>query len=330
MGSSWGTLLSFPVAWVEAAWVKRASRLWKESGASVRMSETVGEIRKVGGGLVGALFLVLILAGVTPLRAQEGHSTVATGVDAASQYFFRGIVQETKGLILQPWIEIETPVTPAGSPVDFDFTIGLWNSLHTGNTGTGGRTTDPRLWFEFDFYAGLSASSGDWTGSLTYNALSSPNDSFRSVQDLSLGFRFDDSGHWGAGFGGWRPSVHVLFETQGQTDGGNGSGTYLEVGIEPGMAAFDTGVTSIEITVPVTLGLSLDDYYEDLTGDDEGFGFLDVGIAASMPLTMLPEHLGNWTVTAGVHLLVLGNHTREYNGGDDFEVITTIGISNVF
>ena len=283
---------------------------------------------------LGAMLAVCVGSGVFfgggAVHAQD--SSMTSGVDLTTQYFFRGIVQETKGAILQPWVELTTPITPPTGDVGIDLTIGLWNSLHTGDTGTGGGTTDPRAWYESDFYLGLGAQAGKVAAAVTYTIYSSPNNSFESVQEFAISFTYDDSADWGTGFAGLNPSATLALETKRQADGGTGAGgTYLELAVEPALALFDDGENSIAVTVPAKLGLSLDDYYEDSTGDDDFYGYFQVGLHAAVPLeSFLPPHFGNWQMSFGIDLLFLGDNTERYNGGDEFETISTLSLSTEF
>ena len=70
--------------------------------------------------------------------------------------------------------------------------------------------------------------------------------------------------------------------------------------------------------------------------EDDTFGYLDIGLDFSMPLSFVPAQFGSWEAAAGVHFLLLGDSTETISGnqgtwgvgsGDDFEVIGTFGIS---
>jgi len=75
--------------------------------------------------------------------------------------------------------------------------------------------------------------------------------------------------------------------------------------------------------LPVTLGFGSD--YDDLAiGSSQMFGYLNVGLALSTPLSLIPERFGSWGVTASVDFLFLGGNQEAHNGGDDFEVIGSI------
>ena len=63
--------------------------------------------------------------------------------------------------------------------------IGVWNSLHTGTSGSG--TADNRSHYEEDFYVSLALGfGGGITVTPTFTAYTSPNGLFGTVQELSF------------------------------------------------------------------------------------------------------------------------------------------------
>ncbi len=128
-----------------------------------------------------------------------------------------------------------------------------------------------------------------------------------------------------ARIGALRRTYAAHYAPYAASDGANSdAGIYLELGIAPGFTC-DIGKTPVTLTLPASVGLSLSDYYEDAGGDDDTFGFAQVGAKASIPLGE-PGRLGAWTLNVGVSDLLLGDHTEGYNGGDATEVIGTIGL----
>ncbi len=95
--------------------------------------------------------------------------------------------------------------------------------------------------------------------------------------------------------------------------------TYLEWGIEPSYQA----TKEISITVPMTIGFSLGDHYENAAGKDQDLGFWSVGVNASMPVS-------SWELSVGIQYLQLDDFTKTLNGGDDSELIGTIGLISWF
>lgn len=285
--------------------------------------------------------LALVLMASMPIAAQEEGSSQAEeervglaidgilGTQLSSKYFFRGILQENRGLIVQPFLDLTAHVhEDAGSWLrSVDLNIGIWNSLHDGPTGTGGPTMDPRAWYELDFYTGVSFGLGEnFSFGPTYTAYISPNDSFSTIHEVMFSLSYDDGSLWGDSFGGLQPHVGVAFEAKNQADGGSSRGIYLELGIAPSFEIYEHESYPITLTVPVTLGLSLSDYYEG-PGSDDTFGYLDVGLDAAVPLAFMGTRMGSWELSAGVHVLILGDNNQAINGGDGFEVIGSVGFS---
>ena len=293
---------------------------------------------RFGWALVVAV--IMVASGPVPLMAGDdgpntGKVSLSGGVDFVTAYYFRGIAQETHGFIAQPYVDIGLNILEAdeGWLNSLDLGVGTWNSLHSEQTGASG--TGPESWYESDFIASISATIlENWSVGFAYVAYTSPNDAFNTVEEVDVMLGYNDAAIWEDlgididGFEGLQPSMVLAFEVQDQADAGNGNvvgtneGVYLELGISPGFTVLPNDQYPVTLTVPVTVGLSLDDYYEspvDLS--DETFGYLDVGLDFSVPLAFIPGDYGGWALSAGVHFLSLGDSLEEFNGGEDFEVI---------
>jgi hypothetical protein len=271
---------------------------------------------------VGVAMLVTIAAGSASAQAADpnpGAVTVTTAVDFPSVYFFRGIRQEADPALTMfaaGDLGIALFTTSGGQSVSVNF--GVWNSLHTGSSGTGAAPIKKPSHYEEDFYAMLNLGVGHGvTVSPFYTAYTSPNGSFGTVKELAVKFAHASK---------YAPYGIVAFELSGQADGGNDEGTYLELGVAPSWPVGSKGAT---VGIPVKLGLSLKDYYE-LAGEDEKFGYIDVGVLLTMPFTSAPTKYGLWNVHAGVNFLGLGDATKAFNAPDGDpkggQVIVSAGI----
>jgi hypothetical protein len=80
----------------------------------------------------------------------------------------------------------------------------------------------------------------------------------------------------------------------------------------------------VNITFPIKVGLSLDDYYE-LAGVDHPFGFLSLGAAATFPFAQSTNY-GSWNVHGGLEFLSLGDTPEAFNAGEQQKIVATIGI----
>lgn len=247
--------------------------------------------------------------------------SVQLNLDFANVYFYRGIRQQDKGLIVQPAARLTTRLV---DDADFkvDGFIGTWNSLGpNGGTQTGALVEDC---YESDLYAGFTFSRGKLSLTASYTFLTSPSDAFQTVQELGFTLALDDS-EW---MRAWSLKPYAMVSVETGSNGSDGpdldKGVYLELGIAPGFS-FDVGKTPVTLTFPASVGLSLSDYYQDAGGNDDALGFAQVGAKASIPLGE-PGRLGAWTLNAGVSMLFLGDHTKAFNNGDDTEVIGAIGL----
>lgn len=267
-------------------------------------------------------------------------------LDFASAYYFRGIPQENQGFIFQPYAGIGFKAFDGADWLkDVTFSVATWNSFQTGPTGSGGTHSSPEAWYESDILAGVSATLfDDFTGSVTYAAYTSPNDSYNTYQEIMLKLAWNDSkclGKWAL-----NPYVLLAFEFDDQADGGNtafnpiaptNEGIYLELGIAPSLPIIESESSPVSLIFPVTAGFSLEDYYENGAGQGGGsaFGFVDIGTELSLPLqSMMPSDSSAWSLRAGPHFIWLGDDAaalgQAITGGDHFDVWWKLSIGWTF
>jgi len=282
---------------------------------------------------------------IAPLAFAQGPAAGAAspkvvsgemGLSFTTHYYFRGILQENQGIIAQPWLTLGYGLYEGKDTFkNLGLTFGLWNSLHDGPTGTGGGGS---MWYESDFFIELTADIGERLSvGTTYTSYYGANGLKPNVQEIAFSASYnDDKGKFISGLAsGLQPSVVLAFELDGQQDGGapGNLGIYLQLGVEPSWPLCKLGKTDVTLSVPATMGLSLSDYYEDAgSGDDELFGFLDVGAVASCAIPCMPSRLGPWQAQLGLHWLLLGdsNEDRAGTGGDASEMILSFGVSTKF
>ena len=246
------------------------------------------------------------------MAPNSGMIGMSAGVDFTSDYYFRGIIQETGGFIAQPFLDASMSLGAVS------ITAGTWSSLHS----VGGAEFDgaPESFYETDFYAGLGFAAGDVVGiDLTYTAYMSPRGSWGTTKEVALGLSFDT-------FAG--PYATFAFEVDGGADGGPNEGSYVEIGFEPAVPLDDA---PISLSFPVAIGASMSNYFEYETAPDVyadgAFGFFSVGAALGVPLP-IPEEYGSWELAIGVNALMFGEGLKALNGEDKgARVIGLFGIS---
>lgn len=241
-----------------------------------------------------------------------GALTLSSGFDAPTVYLFRGLRQEVNpGLTVWPFGDVGLALFSGdGAVKSVGVNFGVWNSLQTGSSGLDG--TSDRLHYEEDFYAtlGLGFAHGVTFGT-TFTAYTSPNAMFNTVKEV--GFKLSVA-HMAAPYG----LIAFELDDSGQADVGSKKGTYLELGIGPTFTLMPNGPT---LTIPVKLGVSLSDYYENpLTGEDSKFGFFDVGGLLTVPLKGIPSRFGSWNIHGGADVLALGDTPELFNVDKDGEI----------
>jgi hypothetical protein len=276
--------------------------------------------------LLGVMLAVL---SAVPASAQDdpntGALTFTGGFDVLPgvPYIFRGIIQESDPKVtFWPYADLGISFFSGdGGIKSAGVNIGVWNSLHTGSSGTGdGCSLCLGAHYEEDFYATLALGfGGGVTFGTTFTAYTSPNSLFTTVEELSLKV---SKAHMLAPYG------LIAFELgdSGQADAGTNNGTYLELGVAPSWPLAGGAAT---VAIPVKAGFSLSDYYEGPDGDQK-FGFFDVGALVTIPMSGVPSRYGSWNIHGGFDVLFYpGESTsllRLLNEGDSAKVVGLFGI----
>jgi hypothetical protein len=245
--------------------------------------------------------------------------TTTAGFDFASAYMFRGIYQEDQGVIVPPFVDVGVLLYQGkGALSSITANGGIWNSLHSGPSGNDGRGSP---WYEADYYGAVTFTMGKWKPGALFTSYTSPNDAFRSVHEIAAVLAYDDSGSRFP----LSPKATLAFELQGQADGGEKSGTYLELGVRPTVKLINAQRYPVSLAIPLKLGLSVRDYYEGPAGNDH-FGYFDTGLIASVPLAFMPAG-SSWEVRGGVDFLWLGDNLRLLNRTDSTKPVGVLGLS---
>ena len=260
-----------------------------------------------------------------PTGPNSGRLSFSGGTDFATAYFFRGYNQEDQGVVGQPYLTLYAKLSDED---EFKVTgyVGTWNSVHSEAT-LATADSGPDSWYESDFIAGVDVASGALTVGFIYTLYTYPNGAFESIQELGVKLAWDDSEFQKGKLGfALKPYVAVYAETGDR----NGSEDwYGEAGISPGVYTFnEDGKYPVAISVPLTVGLSLKDYYFDEGGDEEVLGYASAAVTASVPLAFIPADYGSWNVTGTFQYLYLNAEgLQAANHGDDYELIGKIGLA---
>jgi|GEM_PF-343440 len=224
-------------------------------------------------------------------------------------------------------------------PADFTLTLGTWwdvNSKPGGSTSPlGGRIQ------EVDVYAGLGYTYEKFTVGLTYQAWMYGGD---TEDILDLKFAYDT-------FLSPSLTIHQRLD-QGAANGDEG--TILVLGVSHSIEA-----GPVTISFPVNLAYFLTDGFhqefeaavpatpaippsfgvapepaipgQDAIGEaDAGFGYLSIGVGASLPLTpYIGEAYGEWALNGGVTYFITDDDTIPNNPQSSF-LTASLGLSVAF
>ncbi|WP_428386279.1 TorF family putative porin [Mucisphaera sp.] len=253
-----------------------------------------------------------------------GAISVDAGVDWTSAYYFRGIAQENQGLILQPYATVTVDLYE-----DDTFTVagyvGTWNSFQYNDAAS----NDP--WYEQDVFVGVTVGLPEGlTLDVSYVNYYSPRGGAGFAEEFAFVLGYDDSELLGEF--AFSPYALLALEFDGGADGGADTGTYLELGGEFALNVLQSEDYPVDLTIPFAVGFSIADYYESGNAGDEDFGFIQVGLVASTPLAFIPAEYGEWSASAGIHLLFMGDAASDIgegvvHGSGDVVPIGTVGIS---
>lgn len=273
---------------------------------AIRMMSRLSGIRVALAATV-SIMLAGTAAAQTPPDPNPGALTFTGNFDVlpATPYIFRGIVQETDPkLTMWPAADLGFAFFSGDKTLkSATLNLGMWHSLHTGSSGLDNAVG--KLHYEEDFYAALGLGFSKVTFTTTYTAYTSPNGLFGTVQELAFKFAFPNK----------VAPYFIVAQELGAVgaDGGANKGTYVELGIGPSWPLAGGKAT---VAVPVKLGMSAKDYYENpVTGEDSKFGYLDVGILFTIPLSGVPANFGAWNFHVGGDAFAFGDTTKVFNSG---------------
>jgi hypothetical protein len=257
-----------------------------------------------------------------------GRVTLGLGADWASAYYFRGIANvQNGGSNVQPYAEIGFKLLENVGPLTaLTVSPGIWNNFQYGEEGRLVQPSDPRFWFEADLYGKLTATWWEvLTTGVTYTYYTSPNDSFTTYADVGLSFGLNDA-KWLGDFA-LNPSLLFAFETKGEAlASDNQKGIYMGIGLAPGYTFFADTPTPLNVSAPMTFGFSVKDYYT-VNGQNQTFGYFSGGPLFTVPLKFIPAEYGNWSLRAGVQLVVLNTNLKTVNTDDNFVPIGNVGLT---
>jgi hypothetical protein len=93
------------------------------------------------------------------------HATV--GFDLTGAYFSRGLRQEDRGILFQPYATFGFDVVQSEA-WNLQLYAGTWNSVHDRKTAAGTSDNTLAKWYEADAYFNANAEFGKWSAGIQY------------------------------------------------------------------------------------------------------------------------------------------------------------------
>lgn len=86
----------------------------------------------------------------------------------------------------------------------------------------------------------------------------------------------------------------------------------------------------MSLSLPLEMGLAIEDYYEEADGSEDTFGYVSFGLAVSIPLAFVPEGLGAWSLRLAGQGFYFGDTLAEVNEGDELYPVVKGSLSIEF
>ena len=263
-------------------------------------------MKKFKGLILG---LVILCMACVPVIAGERQMVGSVGLGISSSDIFRGIQQNDSWVIntnvnLDILLSDNLTLVLSSNNVIFDSPAATAQNLSS--------------WYEADLGIGFETIVKDMTFGVGYVAYTSPADAFNTVQELQL--------FASAQFLELNPYALLAIELNGTRGLSGEPAMYVEFGVAPQLTVLESQTMPVTITLPAKLGLGVDGYYGDAGFD---FGYVSFGALASAPLVIMPEALGDWTITAGIDFIYVGD-AQKLITGDDIEIVGKVMLSTNF
>lgn len=165
---------------------------------------------------------------------------------------------------------------------------------------------------EVDVNVGLSYTWEKLTFTVAHNYWLYAGDNENAVE---LGVSYNDADLWGDSGFALNPSLlfHWRYEGQGSQE----ECGVVQLGVKPTVYTFmKDSDYPIALSVPASVGFFTDGYQ----GGDSGFGYANVGLAASVPLAFIPAEYGAWTAGASITYWYTDDDAIPGNPEDSFFV----------
>lgn len=213
--------------------------------------------------------------------------------------------------VINPYAEVAFEIG------DFSLFTGFWADINDNAADSIGGDIQ-----EIDYWVGGGYGYESWSFSVLYQSWNYAG-GIEHILDVNIGY--DDTGLIIDDFA-FNPSL-TIHNRIGSDNLGLDNGTILVFGVGPGFTIYEDEGTTIDMSIPVSVGISLEDSYFT-AGGESGYAYTSVGAAFSMPMTFIAEGYGDWSL--GAALTMFFTQGSVYNNNDDNFITGTLGVSLAF
>lgn len=233
-------------------------------------------------------------------------------VGIADKYVYHGYIVETRGPVVQPYLELYGQFYDGGGLLSSaSAKLVIFNSFQLSRDGRQHMSEPLRSWYEVEIKPGVElVFAKELTFTASYRRFESPNGAYGSSDGLEFALAYDDTRLLGA----MALHPHALWIAPLEFGSDAGEGPYFEAGIAPSVVLGGGAKYPLTASVPVTVGVGDQQHYAG-----RNFGFASAGLALSMPLAFIPEGFGKWTFATSATYYRLGETAAEFtnNGNRD-------------
>lgn len=234
-------------------------------------------------------------------------------VDVSDHYITpRGLNVENSGAIFQPLALIFWNLYHNENAFlnDVTLTTGVWNSIHTNESGKNPRPTSSNgHWNEIDPIGGLTFKFGKGLAfDAFWSAFKSQTDSYETSNNLSLKLSYADSFFENFSI---NPYVEFWYELSDKAtvvfdSAKSDESYYFSIGINP---TYKFKSIPLTVELPTFINLVGSDFYQKFDGSAGGSGLavFSTQFKVTTPLTFVPKGYGNWSAYASFQYYHLDN-----------------------
>jgi hypothetical protein len=241
----------------------------------------------------GLAAAIAILAG-TPALAQAAGPSLHGFADLSVKNDYitpRGLHVTSDGATIHflNGLVLDFPQDPAGVITDVSTVLGSWSDWNPGY-----KSPNSKAFNEFDWFVGVNAKVGKRvTVGAQYVEFISPQDAFKTEQNIEFSLAFDDTGLLPFKL---NPYAKFFWAMNGDSTvvvGKRGDTYDVEIGMSPtwDLAPYNIPVV---LSAPTWITVAPKSYY----GGDSNFGVFTTGLKATYALKT-PPAAGHWSVYAG-------------------------------